>query len=284
MRTSPPTGSGCSVYCRPPFFVRAFLTGALSGLLSPVFATAQSHGEASKATAFDHAHAAWTRLLGNFVKDGWVDYAGLRGSRAELDAYLAALENVRPPEYEAWARPERLAFWINAYNAYTVRLILDHYPVESIKRIGGLFRGPFSKTFIPLKGLRGKDLSLDDVEHRILRKEFDEPRIHFAIVCASKSCPALGPEAYGAADLDRQLDEAARAFLADPKKNRIDRAKRALEISSIFKWFREDFEKAAGTLPAFLARFTDVETAKALREGEEWKIGFLDYDWSLNGR
>ncbi len=245
---------------------------------------APSSAPAREAGTFDHSHAAWTRLLGRFVRDGSVDYAGLRAGTDDLRSYLASLEAVRPAAYEAWSRSERLAFWINAYNAYTVRLILEHYPVESIKDIGSLFKSPFSKVFIPLRGLRGRDLSLEDIEHGILRKELREPRIHFAIVCASKGCPALRAEAYRAADLERQLDEAARGFLRDPMKNRIDLASRTLALSPIFKWFREDFEGASGSLPEFVARLVDEPTSRALREGGRFRIEFLDYDWTLNGR
>src|SRR5437763_1966360 len=120
-------------------------------------------------------------------------------------------------------------------------------------------------------------------EHEHLRKDFGEPRVHFAIVCASVTCPPLRSEAYRAADLDRQLDDQARRFLADPSRNRFDRRSRTLHLSSIFKWFREDFEKAAGSLPAFVARYVDPATAAAVEEPSV-RIEFVDYDWSLNGR
>jgi len=233
---------------------------------------------------FDHSHAAWTAILGERVREARVDYAGLSRARAGLDAYLATLEGVTRAEFDAWSREERLAFWINAYNAYTIRLILDHYPVSSIKKIGGLFKSPFGIEFIPLRNLRGEVLSLDDVEHGILRKEFDEPRIHFAIVCASKGCPPIRPEAFRAGDLDRQLEENARAFLADRDKNRIDLEKRTLDVSPIFDWFGEDFVKAAGSVPAFVARFVDEKAAAALRDGGAWKVRTTDYDWDLNGK
>ncbi|MGH7894503.1 MAG: DUF547 domain-containing protein [Candidatus Binatia bacterium] len=121
-------------------------------------------------------------------------------------------------------------------------------------------------------------MSLDDVEHGRVRKDFAEPRIHFALVCAAKSCPPLRDEAYRAADLDRQLGDQGRTFLHDPTKNRWDAATRTLELSSIFKWFREDFEKAAGTLPAFVARYLDDPGATA----QDARIRFLAHDWSLN--
>jgi hypothetical protein len=232
---------------------------------------------------FDHAHGAWSSVLGRHVRDGRVDYAGLSRARGDLDAYLATLQGVTREGYATWNREERLAFWINAYNAYTIRLVLDHYPVSSIKKIGGLFKSPFAIEFIPLRGLRGKDLSLNDVEHEILRREFDEPRIHFAIVCASKGCPPLRAEAYRAADLDRQLDENARAFLADREKNRIDLENRTLYLSPIFEWFEGDFVKSAGSVPAFVARFVDEKTGASLRDGGKWSVKDTQYDWDLNG-
>ena len=219
-----------------------------------------------------------------YVKDGLVDYAGLKkDGQADLGAYLGSLESVSRHCYDAWTREQKLAYWIDVYNAYTVRLILDHYPLESIRAIGWLPGAAFREDFIPLERVWGKTLSLDDIEHEIVRKEFMEPRIHFAVVCASRGCPVLRSEAYRAVDLDQQLDEAVRAFVGDAGKNRFDRASRTLYLSSIFKWFREDFERAATTLPEFVARFADEPTASAIRAGSV-RIEFLDYDWSLNGR
>lgn len=275
--------------------------------------TAAQGGGPDSCALFDHSHAAWTNLLGRYVRDGFVDYAGLKkDGQADLGAYLRSLESVCRGHYDTWTRERKLAYWINAYNAYTVRLILNHYPLASIRKIGLLPGAAFREDFIPLTGLRGKTLSLNDIEQEILRKDFSEPRIHFAIVCASKSCPTLRSEAYRAADLDRQLDEAARGFIRDSSKNRFDAASHKLYLSSIFKWFREDFERAdslrelvgvrgaseprsgaraprdqstraAKTLHEFVARYADEPTARAIRSGSV-SIEFLDYDWSLNGR
>ncbi len=126
-------------------------------------------------------------------------------------------------------------------------------------------------------------MSLNEIENKILRAEFHEPRIHFAIVCASKSCPKLQSEAYRASDLDAQLERAAREFARDPAKNRYDASSQELQLSSIFKWFREDFETASGSLPAFFVRFTEPALAKTLGDGKV-KVEFLEYDWTLNGR
>jgi hypothetical protein len=235
-------------------------------------------------TGLDREHAAWTHLLRRYVSRGLVDYAALkRDGRPSLDAYLHSLESVERSELEAWPRGDQIAFWINAYNAYTVKLVLDHYPLRSIRSIGFLPGSAFKRKFIPLDRVAGGELSLDDIEHRILRPRFRDPRIHFAIVCASRSCPILRDEAYRGRDLDAQLDDAARSFLSDPARNRYDPASRTLHLSSIFKWFRGDFEAAAGTLSAFVARHADESTAEALRHGGV-RLEFLDYDWSLNER
>ena len=241
-------------------------------------------GAADTCALFDQEHSAWTGLLRRYVRDGVVDYAGWRRDGQQgLDGYLGSLQSVCRGHYDTWSQTQKLAFWINAYNAYTVRLILNHYPLKSIRDIGVLPGAPFREDFIPMKKLRGGTISLNDIEHEILRKEFREPRIHFAIVCASKSCPALRSEAYRAAALDRQLDDAARGFLRDTTRNRFDAAARTLWLSAIFDWFDDDFEHAAGSVPAFVARYTDEPTARAIRDGGV-RVEFLDYDWSLNGR
>jgi len=230
----------------------------------------------------DPEHGAWTALLGRFVSGGLVDYRRLAAEGApDLDTYLGSLSAVEEAEYLSWSREERLAFWIDVYNAFTVRLILDHYPLKSIRSIGFLPGAAFRRRFIPMRVQRGGKLSLDHVEHRILRKEFDEPRIHFAIVCASTSCPVLRPEAYRARDLDAQLEDATRTFLADETRNRIRPGN--VRLSQIFRWSRADFERAAGSVARFAARYVDEPAAAALRDPAV-RVKHLDYDWSLNGR
>lgn len=242
----------------------------------PVYSTPRSQG------SFDHEHRSWTAILSGYVRDGSVDYRGLADhGQPALNAYLAALGAASPGE-AGWRREERLAFWINAYNAFTIRLILDHYPLRSIRSIGFLPLAAFRTKFIPL-GARGIPISLNAVENEILRRQFQDARIHFAIVCASKSCPALRSEAYRSSVIDGQLDEAARAFLDDASKNRWEPASRTLYLSSIFKWFRDDFERAGGTLPAFVGRYVRQPDAAALGV-DNVRVVFLDYDWSLNGR
>jgi hypothetical protein len=227
----------------------------------------------------DHDHAAWTAILQRWARNGGMAYAALkREGKPQLSAYLDTLSAACADDYRTWTRAQRLAFWINAYNAFTVKLILDHYPITSIRRIGWLPGAAFREDFVPMPGLKGGTVSLDDIEHRTLRSDFREPRIHVALVCAARSCPPLRPEAYRGADLDRQLDDQARLFLADPKKNRFDPATNTLYLSSIFSWFRADFEAVAGTLAAWVARY--VRDPRAGAPGV--RIEFLDYDWSLN--
>jgi len=232
----------------------------------------------------DHNHAAWTAILAAHVDDGRVDYAGLqRGAHAELTAYLQALSSVCRTTYETWSDAQQLAFWINAYNAFTIRLILDNYPLESIRDIGFLPGAAFRSEFIPFEKLEGDEISLNHIEHDVLRAHFNEPRIHFALVCASVSCPPLRSEAYSAAELGRQLDDQARNFLADPTKNSYDAAGRTLYLSSIFEWFEEDFENSAGSVKAFVARYLVGEAAAAALR-DETEVEHLPYDWGLNGQ
>ncbi|HEY0095029.1 MAG TPA: DUF547 domain-containing protein, partial [Archangium sp.] len=219
------------------------------------------------------------------VHDGEVDYAGLQArAQPELTAYLRSLEAPGPEDYAGFTREQRLAFWVNVYNAYTVRLILDHYPLKSIRRIGWLPLAAFRARFIPLRVLGGKEkLSLWQVEHTHLRRELDEPRIHFAIVCASRSCPKLRSEAYRASEVDAQLEDAARGFVRDSFRNRVDPARGRAEVSRIFKWYRGDFERDGRTLGESIARYAEPAQAEVLRKLGS-RPGFLDYDWGLNGR
>ena len=252
-------------------------TGLSLALLAPILLFTRLAGAAC--TPVDHDHAAWTTILGRFVRTGEVAYGRLGREGAPLLAsYLDGLSSACADDYARWSRAERLAFWINAYNAFTVKLVLDHYPIASIRRIGWLPGAAFREAFIPMPGLKGGNVSLDDIENGTLRADFREPRIHFALVCASRSCPVLRGEAYRAADLDRQLDDQARTFLADRTKNRFDPASNTLHLSSIFKWFRTDFEAGAGSLPAYVGRY--LSDPRATAPGV--RIEFLDYDWSLN--
>jgi len=236
---------------------------------------------AAECPTIDHEHGAWNAVLQRWVSDGRVDYAALKGEgRAPLEAYLKELSATCAADYEKWSREQRLAFWINAYNAFTVQLIVDHHPISSIRKIGFLPGAAFRHRFIPMPGLKGEVISLNDIEHGTLRADFGEPRIHFALVCASVGCPALPNEAYRASDLDRQLDEQARIFLSDTSKNRFDPATNTLHLSPIFDWFRVDFEAVPGSVSAYVARFLDDPRISRPGVG----IEYTEYDWSLNDR
>ncbi len=252
-----------------------------AGALQPTaIALVLSAGVAHAAcTQVDHDHAAWTTILRRWVSDGRVRYAGLKQDGQEpLAAYLDALSGTCASDYERWTRAERIAFWINAYNAFTVRQVLDHYPIPSVRGIGWLPGAAFRGRFIPMHGLKRGLISLDDIEHRTLRRDFSEPRIHFALVCAARSCPMLRPEAYRGRDLERQLDDQGRAFLRDATRNRFDTTTKTLYLSAIFEWFRDDFEAGDTSLPAFVSRYMEEPGVSA----PDVRIEFLDYDWALN--
>ncbi len=240
---------------------------------------ASALANAAECPEMDHQHSAWTALLKRWVHDGRVDYAALKQEgRADLLAYVNKLSATCAADYIKWSREQRLAFWINAYNAFTVLLIIDHYPIKSIRKIGFLPGAAFRDRFIPMPGLKGENISLNDIENGTLRADFREPRIHFALVCASMGCPVLSNEAYRAPDLNRQLDEQTRLFLSDKSKNRFDPAASTLYLSPIFEWFQKDFEVVAGTVPAYVARYL----SNPIIEKPGVRIAYTTYDWSLN--
>lgn len=220
------------------------------------------------AHAIDHGFAQWNRLLAAHVR--WnqarvastVDYAGLARERAKLKSVLDDFSALTRAEFARMSRAQRLASLINAYNAFTIELVLTRYPdLMSIKDLGSLIRSPGA---------------------------FDEPRIHMAVVCASIGCPALRPEAFVAERLETQLGDGTRRFLRDRSRNRCDAQSGRVEVSRVFDWHRGDFEKSAGSLERFLARYVgaladDAVAWQVLREGRA-TVSFLEYDWSLNDR
>ena len=244
------------------------------------FAGVLAAGAFAQAAAFDHTHARYGVVLERFVRDGLVDYRGLHEDPAGLDAYLDTLAAVGRRDFERWSREDQIAFLVNLYNARTLRLIVDHYPVESIKDIGGWFRSPWK---LPVVRLFGKAVTLDHVEHDVLRARYEEPRIHFALVCAAMGCPPLRREPYVGARLDAQLDDQGRTFLADRPKNRFEAAEQVLHLSPIFKWFREDFTTEGRTVAGFVRPFLPEDDARRLSPGSV-RIRYTDYDWSLNER
>lgn len=230
-------------------------------------------------------HSAWNGLLQTYVVAGAdgvnrVDYARFKkDGHAALKAYLGQLTATDPSRLD---RPEQFAYWANLYNAKTIDIVLDKYPVRSIKDInlgGGLVAlvtgGPWKAKVVKVSG---QDLSLDDIEHAILRPVFKDPRVHYAVNCASFGCPNLGREAFTGARLDMQLDQAARSFVNHPRGIAIDGGK--VKASSIYDWFKEDFGGSDAGVLAHIAKYAEP----ALKEKLEGitKIADFDYDWSLN--
>ncbi|MCP5050509.1 MAG: DUF547 domain-containing protein [bacterium] len=222
----------------------------------------------------DGLHGSWDKLLQKHVKNGVVNYKGFQKDRIQLNRYLGKLEK---EDISAYSREEKLAYWINAYNAFTVKLILDNYPVKSIRKISRPWKQRIWKA-------SGKTVSLDDIEHKILRKEFNEPRIHFAIVCASIGCPSLQGFAFSPAKIEEQLSQSARVFFSAPKHFYIkeDGEKIIIFISKIFKWFGGDFGKNKAEKAAFMTPYLDKTSADKIRKAGSLKFKYLGYDWNLN--
>lgn len=242
----------------------------------------------AQAQGFDHSHAALDVLLKKHVvlldggKASQVRYAAFARDRVALKAYLASVSAVPETQFNGWPKARRMAFLINAYNAYTVEKILTRYPnLKSIRDFGTVFGNPWKDSFFTLLG---RESYLDQIEHEILRKPgaYNEPRVHYAVNCASIGCPMLREEAYTEDKLDRQLDEQAVRFLSDHSRNRYNQAKGELEVSKIFDWFKEDF----GAREKYFARYArlladDPEQQKLAAEGRS-PLAFLEYDWTLN--
>lgn len=254
----------------------------------------------------NNMHDLWNNLVSRHVvpvNNGHstaVDYIGMQKQHVELQAYLSSLTAIKKSEFDHWSNSKQLAFLINAYNAWTVELILMNQPTDkskklkSIKDIGGMFTSPWNKSFIPLFG---KTLSLNDIEHELIRGALDDdgelkyndPRIHFAVNCASIGCPALRAQAYTSDKLDAQLEEQTIRFLSDTTRNIAN--KNTLKLSSIFKWYGDDFAqgfKDSYSLEEFLVHYSDALKLSPVQlkslKSEDMKIKYLDYNWSLNAQ
>lgn len=270
---------------------------ALVGLLASVLA-ASAAAPASQGRAFPYDDYA--AVLKAYVNDqGMVDYRGLKADRAQLDSFARSLGALDPKVHEAWTDKERTAFWINAYNGLTLKVIIDHYPIKpsffaslrfpknSVRQISGVWD---EITFTVM----GRPMTLEDIEHKTLRKQFHEPRIHVALVCAAMGCPPLLNEPYVAEKLDEQFAGRAKLFLSNPKKFRIDRRAGEVHLSPIFDWFGEDFVASYGTdakfrghskeeraVLSFVSSFLSDADKRYLEAGD-YDVEYLDYDWSLN--
>jgi Protein of unknown function, DUF547 len=250
------------------------------------------------AQAFDHEYRDYGEVLKTYSKDGLVDYAALQKNRKGIDQFVKDIGVTTRNEYESWSHDQQLAFWINTYNGWFLQIVIDRYPIRggrlfgvlypenSVQRIPGIWDNIKTRA-------AGREVSLNDIEHKILRPIFKEPRIHFAIVCASISCPVLRSEPFRASSLQGQLEDAARDFVNNPTKVRWDANEKKVEISKIFDWFSEDFasfadeswlklysKKQAGPV-SFVSKYLPAATGETLKNGKV-KVDYLDYDWHLN--
>jgi len=259
--------------------------------------------EEVKSDSFDHSYSTYNSLLNKYVDDAKVNYEGFINQRAEFEKFLRTLGSVNETDFQTWTQEQKLAFWINAYNAFTIKAIIDHYPIKRSFSLVGIFYAP-SNSILQIKGVWtklqfravGKMVTLDEIEHQILRKEFNEPRIHMAIVCASVSCPDLSSQAYTPLKIEEQLADASISFVNNPSKGvHIDEQNEKVKLSKIFKWFGEDFIKNYGSQKLFnnyslkenavlnfTADYLESEQTKQYLMTNKLKIGYLGYDWHLN--
>ena len=249
--------------------------------------------------AFDQEHRLLQQVLDRYLDSGRVDYQGLQANPQLLDEYLVALGGVERSDFDHWTEAERIAYWVNAYNAFTLKAIIDHYPIKrstswkalvfpsnSIWQIKGIWEG------IKQPVVGGQSVALNDIEHEILRKEYKEPRIHMALVCASIGCPTLRDEVYRGDRLDAQLESQTQLYLNDASRGSALDGKR-LRVSKIFDWFGEDFvgfadqgcyekggKQRRGVIN-FVHRYVDKDTQERICS-QQPRLGYLDYDWHLN--
>jgi hypothetical protein len=246
------------------------------------------------------SYEGYAKTLRAYVDgQGIVNYTDLKADRKGLDAFVSSLAALDPELFGKWSDKEKIAFWINAYNALTLRAIIDNYPIKA-SFFGGLrfpqnsirqIKGVWDEIQFPVMG---RKITLDNIEHDILRSQFDEPRIHVALVCAALGCPPLRNEPYISARLDSQLGDQARRFFKDPEKFRVDREEGRIYLSSIFKWFGGDFVKAYRSNKGFpgkgeteravlnfASNYLDRDEKSYLEKGG-YSISYLPYDWTLN--
>jgi hypothetical protein len=263
-----------------------------------VLPTVPSYAQALGSIQTDAMH--YEATLKQFVSSSGVNYAALQQDRTHLDLYVQSLSRVSGQTYDEMNAADKIAFWLNTYNAITLRVIVDHYPIQkrggimglrfpaaSIRQIPGVWKKPWHQVM-------RKDRTLEEIEHEILRRQFREPRIHLALVCAARGCPPLRREPYRGGDLNKQLDDQAKHFLVSKEKFRIDRAKRVVFFSSIFKWFGKDFSRKYSTdgiqanvskneraVINFAMPYLSSDDARFLRD-ENYQVKYIKYDWTLN--
>ena len=227
---------------------------------------------------FDHSHEKLNKILHDYTlnkdQQTYFEYQKFQKNVELLQIYLRELESVRMDEFKKFENKQKLAFWINAYNAYTIQIILENYPLKSIKDIssGWFSSGPWKKEFIKLLGM---NMSLDHIEHDELREKFKEPRIHFALNCASIGCPSLLQESFVASKIEEQLNRAAKNFLSNKSKNYLEG--KILHLSKIFKWYGSDFKAKYGSYKNYVIMTLGIPQ-------NDYEVEFNDYDWRLNSR
>jgi hypothetical protein len=245
-------------------------------------------------------HTLFDDILQKYVIDGWVNYKGIKREKTKLDSYLKKLEQVETKEFESWPKEDQMAFWINAYNAITIEGILKNYPIK----YGGLIaRMRFPKNSIrQIKNfwdivfikVMDREITLNDIEHKILREKFQDPRIHFVLVCASIGCPLIENQAFTESDLNLRLEKSTSNFINNTEKVLLVREKNKLFLSSIFDWYREDFESTPKLLVelnsfpqkyrgviAFILKYLPEDQQQFILKNKP-KIDFFDYSWALN--
>jgi hypothetical protein len=279
---------------RPYFLVLALLGGTSFGTATPATPPAATPGATPAGHQALPDHEAFTRVLRDVVTVPNVDYARLKANRGGLDRYLEALGSTDPARLSAAPRSDQLAFWINAYNACMLRIVIDNYPIER-QRVGLFQRARIAVAGYPANSVwqirdvfsanhcrvAGARRSPDEIEHEIIRPRFEEPRIHFAVNCAARSCPVLWPEAYTGERLEEQLERAVRNLVASPAHFRVVTENRpALHLNKVLDWFSGDFGGVEG-LRAFFLPYLEGETLEQVRDPAT-PIRFFEYDWTLN--
>lgn len=253
----------------------AAVVALVGGLLSPL-------AVARASVLDDDLYAPWARVLSGYVDDeGLVDYAGLKAAGfADLEAFMTAIATVDPTSFATDA--ERMAFWINAYNAVVIWQVVERYPLDSVRDVGSLWGliGGFFKQKYPVAGA---PMSADNIEHDTLRARFDDERIHWALVCAAFGCPRLVKQPYRAETLDEMLKRQSYEFLSQPRGLQLDRANRTLYLSSYFDWYGDDFKAVAADLVDYALRYApDADAAYIGEHRETLRVKIMDYDWALN--
>ena len=234
-----------------------------------------SHVYATEVDSLQKLYDQFTKVEG---QQTLVNYRGIKESPKLLDIYLNSVAKVKKEDYTKWSDRRKLAFLINTYNAYTIKLIINHYPLKSIRDIGNFFKGPWKqKDFL----LFGKKVHLDHIEHELIRKNFNEPRIHFAVVCASIGCPSLSTIAFTENNLEELLEKAAQNFLSNKDKNELKN--NTLYLSKIFKWYGDDFDKNYQSYRHYVSKYlTSNKELQGLINNGKIDIEWNSYDWNLN--